>query len=315
MARIGLKGIKIGHAEDKESATGCSVIIIEEGAVCGVEVRGSAPGTRETDLLEPINLVEKVHAVLLSGGSAFGLDAACGVMKYLEEKNIGFNTGDAVVPIVPAAVIYDLNVGSSKIRPDFKMGYEACLKATDEVTEGSVGAGTGATVGKYMGIQRAMKGGVGFFDIKLRDLYIGAMMVVNSLGDVYDSESNRIVAGALNEQKTGLAGYEEYINSAKNKIFPGQNTTIGVVFTNAKLTKVEAKKVAQMAHDGLARAVRPVHTMYDGDTIFVLSLGEVTEDLSLIGELSARAVEKAVVNAVLKAESLCGIPSYKDIKI
>jgi len=313
----GIRGISIGHATDEQGGTGCTVVLCEDGAVCGVDVRGSAPGTRETDLLDPVNLVDRVHAVLLAGGSAYGLDAASGVMEYLEEKNKGFDTGVAVVPIVPAAVIYDLNIGSPFARPDAKMGYEACVNAGKLVEEGSIGAGTGATVGKFFGIERAMKGGVGIYVDRIGDFIIGALAVVNSLGDVVHPETGRILAGVLDPKRKKCINAVERLADEWKKInvFPGQNTTLGVVFTSASLTKAQAKKVSQMAHDGLARVIKPVHTMYDGDTIFTLATGEkeLKGDLSIIGHFASVAVEKAVIRAVLKAKKLHGIPAYEDI--
>lgn len=308
--------IKIGHAQDFNAATGCTVILCEKGAVAGVDVRGGAPGTRETDLLKPVNLVDKVHGVLLSGGSAFGLDAACGVMEYLEEKGIGFDVGYTKVPIVVGAVLFDLNCGDYKIRPDKKMGYEACCNAqNNECIEGSVGAGTGATVGKIRGVEYAMKGGIGTAAFKTKDLIVGAVVAVNCFGDVVDSESGKIIAGALWDDKKSFINTENVMIEGiieKNNPFIG-NTTIGVVVTNATLTKSQATKVASMAHNGYARAIRPVHTLYDGDTIFALSTGSVEADVNTVGVLAARAVEEAVKNGVKKANSLGGYISYKDL--
>ncbi|MFY9313253.1 MAG: P1 family peptidase [Tepidanaerobacteraceae bacterium] len=301
-----VKGIKVGHAQDMVAATGCTVIVCQEGAVGGVDVRGGAPGTRETDLLKPQNLVEKVHAVYLSGGSAFGLDGASGVMRYLEEHGIGFDTGVAKVPIVPAAVIFDLSIGDSKKRPDFKMGYEACLRAVDiNDAMGNVGAGTGATVGKFLGDEFSMKGGLGTASVKVGKLVVGALVVVNCLGDVIDPDTGQIIAGALNKDKTGFADIMELIRrgvSGKESI--GRNTTIGVVATNAMLSKAAANKVASMAHNGLSRTIRPVHTMYDGDTIFCMATGKVESDISIVGTLAADIMSKAVVRAVERAETL-----------
>ena len=295
-----VKGIQVGHAQNYEAGTGCTVILCKDGAVAGVDVRGGAPGTRETDLLSPENLIEKVHAIYLGGGSAFGLDGASGVMHFLEENKIGFDVGVTKVPIVPAAVIFDLNVGDYRIRPDFKMGYEACLNAKSvDNASGNVGAGTGATVGKYLGDEFSMKGGLGTYSIRIGDLVVAALVVVNCLGDVVDPATGEILAGALNEGKTGFANTIETIKKGfmSQNIFSG-NTTIGVVATNALLSKAHAKKVASMAHNGYARAIRPVHTMADGDTIFCLSLGEVKADVSIVGVLAAEVVAKAIVNAV-----------------
>jgi len=311
-----VKGIRVGHAGDLRAATGCTVILCEKGAVAGVDVRGGAPGTRETDLLDPKNLVEKVHAVYLSGGSAFGLDGASGVMRYLEERGYGLDTGAAKVPIVPGAVIFDLTIGDPKKRPDLNMGYEACLNASQENDMmGNVGAGIGATVGKLQGDEFSMKGGLGTASIKACGLAVGALVAVNCLGDVIDPDGGEIVAGALNMEKTGFADTIELMKKgiSKNSGF-GQNTTIGVVATNARLSKAGANKVASMAHNGLARSIRPVHTMYDGDTIFCLSTGEIDADISIAGALAAEAVAKAVIRAVERAETLDGRICRKDLR-
>ncbi|AEE91311.1 conserved protein of unknown function [Tepidanaerobacter acetatoxydans Re1] len=308
-----VKGIQVGHAQDYEAGTGCTVVLCSEGAVAGVDVRGGAPGTRETDLMAPENLVQKVHAVYLSGGSAFGLDGASGVMHYLEKKGIGFDVGVTKVPIVPAAVIFDLTVGDFRKRPDFNMGYEACLNTkTKNDVLGNIGAGTGATVGKYFGDEFSMKGGLGTASIKIGELVVAALVVVNCLGDVTDNDTGNILAGALNKTKTGFANTIESIkNELKSKNFFGRNTTIGVVATNASLSKSGAKKTASMAHDGFARTIRPVHTMFDGDTIFCLSLGNIEADVTTIGILAAEVVAKAVVCAVKSAEPMYGRKAYK----
>lgn len=300
-------GIEVGHAQDFTAKTGCTVVIAKKGAVGGVDVRGSAPGTRETDLLKPMNLVERIHAVALCGGSAFGLSAACGVMKYLEEQGIGFDTGVAKVPIVAAAVIFDLAYGDSSIRPDEKMGYEACLNAKSGIiAQGSVGAGTGATVGKILGMKGCMKGGIGTSSIKLPGgIVVGALVVVNAFGDVVEPGTGRIIAGArdpetgefVDTKKLLLQGY-----TAKAPI--GNNTTIGVVATNGRLTKEQANKVASLAHNGLALTISPVHTMFDGDTIFAMSTGEIESDVNVIGVAAVEAVSRAVVNAVMSAQKI-----------
>lgn len=294
-------GIKVGHYTDNQSLTGCTVILYEEGAVGGVDVRGSAPGTRETDLLRPANLVQKVHAVLLTGGSAFGLDAAGGVMQYLEENKVGFQTNSIKVPIVPAAVIYDLDIGDPLKRPDKNSGYLVAKNASsDPVEEGSVGVGTGALVGKALGSQYAMKGGVGSYSIELtKGIVVGAITVVNSTGDVY--ENGKIIAGALDKNKNFINIYE-YMKKFAVNANAGQNTTLSLVATNAILTKEETNKVAQIAHDGMARAIKPVHTMYDGDVVFCLSTEEIESNVTLIGELAAEAVEKSIIRAVKKLE-------------
>ena len=310
-------GIRVGHAQDLKAATGCTVILSEEGATVGVEVRGGAPGTRETDLLNPVNLVQKVHAIMLAGGSSFGLDAAAGAMQYLEERNVGFDVQVTKVPIVCGAVLFDLTIGDYRIRPDKAMGYQACLNASStECKQGNIGAGTGATVGKILGIGRAMKSGLGCYALEAEGLKVGALVAVNCLGDVVDPLSGKRLAGPLNEDMQTFADTEEImINSYfdKKNLFSG-NTTIGVVATNATFTKAQATKVASMAQNGYARTMRPAHSMYDGDTIFAMSTGCFGVDLSVVGLLSARVMERAVIEAVKNAESLCGLKCYADLK-
>ena len=315
-----VSGIEVGHAQNDEALTGCTVVLCRKGAVAGVDVCGSAPGTRETDLLNPINLVEKVHAIVLAGGSAFGLDAASGVMRYLEEHKIGFNTGVAKVPIVPAAILYDLNLGDKNIRPDAEMGYQACLSASkDRVAEGNVGAGTGASVGKLFGNALAMKSGLGSASMDIGNrIIVGAIAAVNAWGDVI--EDGKIIAG-LRSGKVGpirVGGKEHFADTLKMmRTFAGRNvmrlatksnTVIGVVATNAALTKAEATKVAQMAHDGLARTIRPAHTMLDGDTIFVLSTGNKKSDVTTIGTFAAETMAQAILRAVKTSASAGGLP-------
>lgn len=297
-----VRGIKVGHAQDGNALTGCTVILCRKGAVAGVDVRGGAPGTRETDLLNPINLVDKVHAVVLAGGSAFGLDAASGVMKYLEENKIGFNTGTAKVPIVPAAILYDLNLGRADVRPDPIMGYDAAASASSNPpAEGNVGAGTGASVGKILGMKRAMKAGIGTASLHFRGTVIGALVAVNAFGDVIDPGSRKMIAGV--RSGTTL----QKMKTMKTRPIRS-NTVIGVVATNAKLTKAQATKVAQMAQDGIARAVRPAHTMFDGDTIFTLATGEKKADVSTVGAYAAEVMVEAIVHAVRMAKSAGGLP-------
>jgi L-aminopeptidase/D-esterase-like protein len=312
-----IKGIKVGQAQDFEAATGCTVIISEEGATVGVDVRGGAPGTRETDLLNPINLVQKCHAIILSGGSAFGLDAAAGVMQYLEERNVGFDVKVTKVPIVCGAALFDLTIGDYRIRPDKAMGYQACLNASSmECIQGTIGAGTGATVGKILGMHQAMKSGLGCYAIEVEDLKVGALVAVNCLGDVVDPLSGKKLAGPLNEDMQTLADTEEImINSYPDKknLFIG-NTTIGVVATNADLTKAQSTKLSSMAQNGYARTMRPAHSMYDGDTIFAMSIGRIEADLSVVGLLAARVMERAVISAVKNAESLHGLKCHTDLK-
>ena len=312
-----IEGIRVGHAEDLEAATGCTVVISEAGATAGVDVRGGAPGTRETDLLNPVNLVQKVHAILLAGGSAFGLDAAAGVMQYLEERKIGFDVRVTRVPIVCGAVLFDLTVGDHRIRPDREMGYRACLNAgTTPLRQGSVGAGTGASVGKILGMERAMKSGLGSYALQVEGLQVGALVAVNCLGDVVDPLTGEKLAGPLNDDGRTMADTEEIMIRSfaeKKDLFSG-NTTIGVVATNAALTKAQATKLASMAQNGYARTMRPAHSMVDGDTIFALATGGIEADLSVVGLLAARVMERAVIAAVKSAESLCGLKCYADIR-
>lgn len=310
-----IPGIKIGHAQDYDAATGCSVIICENGAVAGVDVRGGSPGTRETDLLNPVNLVDRIHAVVLSGGSAFGLDASSGVMKYLEERSIGFDVSVTKVPIVCSAVLFDLNIGDFKVRPDKNMGYAACKNVSKNFKNGNIGAGTGATVGKILGPEFSMKGGLGSACIKIGNLMVGAVIAVNCLGDVIDPSNGNIIAGVLNTNKNSFAGTENIMISQynnKKNLFSG-NTTIGTVITNASMTKANANKVASMAHNGYGRTMRPAHSMFDGDTIFTMATCEVEADINVVGLLSARVVEMAVINAVKEAESIHGFKAYKDM--
>ncbi len=311
-------GLKVGHFTDTRRPTGCTVVVCERGAVAGVDVRGSAPGTRETDLLDPSNLVEKAHAFVLSGGSAFGLDTASGVMRFLEQHNIGFDTRAAKVPIVPAAILYDLNVGGAKIRPTADSGYKACEAAkTGKIEEGSVGAGAGATIGKVNGAS-PMKGGIGTSSIRLPDgLVVGALVAVNCVGNVIDPKSGRIVAGArTSDGKDFIDIIQMYRSGQGTTDRIGEATTIGVVATNAAgLTKAQMKKIAAMAHDGIARAINPAHTMGDGDTLFALATGTSTlrGNVSAIGALAAEAVSEAILRAVMRAKSVPGFPSYSDI--
>jgi L-aminopeptidase/D-esterase-like protein len=281
-----------------------------------VDVRGSAPGTRETDLLKPTNLVDKVNAIVLSGGSAFGLEAATGVMRYLEEHDAGFATPGGKVPIVPAAILYDLTVGDGKIRPTADAGYKACLNAkAGPVEEGSAGAGAGATVGKIGG--KPMKGGIGTSSIRLGNgLVVGAIVAVNCVGDVIDTKTGKIIAGARTADGKGFLNIIQSLRSGRGASPLGQNTTIGVVATNARFDKTQMTKIAEMSHDGLARAINPTHTTSDGDTLFAISTGTstVAPNLTAIGALAAEAVSEAILRAVMKAKSVPGFPSYSDIQ-
>jgi L-aminopeptidase/D-esterase-like protein len=310
-----VKGLKVGHYTDKKAATGCTVILCEQGAVAGVDVSGSSPGTRETDLLRPGNLVEKVQAVVLSGGSAFGLDAATGVMKYLEERGFGHETGSGKVPIVPAAIIFDLNIGDSRIRPGANEGYRACLAATNgKVTEGCVGAGTGATVGKILGMERAVKSGLGTASQKIAgDIVVAALVVANAVGDVIEPGMGKILAGPRRPDGCGFLSTSQLWKGEFKDVVPPFNTVIGVVATNAKLGKAEAGRLAQVAQVGIARTIDPCHTMYDGDALFALSLGDKEADLSALGAAAAEVVAEAIMRAIQKAKTLAGVPAAKDV--
>ncbi len=313
-------GIKVGHFTDERRPTGCTAILTEAGAVCGVDVRGGAPGTRETDLLDPVNTVQKVHAVVLSGGSAFGLDSASGVVRFLEERGVGFAVAGARVPIVPAAILFDLAVGDPAIRPDATAGYKAAEAASAGAAgEGSVGAGAGATVGKLLGRARAMKGGMGTAAMRLPSGgTVAALVAVNSFGDVVDPDTGRTVAGVRSEDGRELVGAMNVLLSGQGAGVSqkGENTSIGVVATDVAMTQAEATKVAQMAHDGLARVIRPVHTPWDGDTLFALSTGgvEMPEPALLVGAVAAEVVAGAVLRAVRLASGLPGIPSVADLE-
>ena len=320
-ARKGLTdvpGVKVGHFTLTERPTGCTVIVLERGAVGGVDVRGGGPGTRETDLLDPVNMVQEVHAVVLSGGSAFGLDSATGVMRYLEERGIGFDTRVAKVPIVPAAILFDLGVGDARIRPGAECGYRAAQAATDgPVVEGDVGAGAGATVGKLGGSGRAMKAGVGTASITTPEgLVVAALVAVNAVGDIIDPATGRVVAGVRSEDGKSLADARTIVRSGvlRRAARAGENTTIGIVATNARLTKAQATKIAQMTHDGFARAISPVHTPGDGDTVFAVGTGVYAgeSDVMLIGALAAEVMADAIVRA---ARQSTGLPQYPSARM
>lgn len=310
-------GIRVGHATNLDAATGCTVIICPDGTIGGVDQRGGAPGTRETDLLSPMHLVQHVNAVLLAGGSAYGLAAADGVMRYLEEHAIGYKAQNGIiVPIVPAAILFDLVVGRSDIRPDAAMGYDACKSASsDSVAQGTIGAGTGCRVGAGMGNELATKGGIGSASIDLGDgLIVAALIAVNSIGDVVDPQGE-ILAGlrrfATSNEFAGSLNMMRMMSRVVDTPSDG-NTVIGVVATNAKLSKEHVNKVAQMAHDGLAQAIRPAHTMFDGDTLFALATGEIPANVNAIGAYAAEVVAQAIRNAVYNATSLAGVRSLKD---
>ncbi len=314
-------GIKVGHHTLSERPTGCTVIVVDgEGAAGGVSQRGGAPGTRETDLLDPSNMVDKVNAVVLSGGSAFGLDAASGTVKWLEEHNIGWDVRIAKVPIVPAAILFDLPVGGNpKIRPTADCGYRAAAAASNApVPEGTIGAGAGATVGKTGGPGRSMKAGIGSYSITLPNgLSVGAIVAVNAVGDIIDPDTGKIVAGVRNPDGT-FADARTLLRTGQTgpRPRPGENTTIGLVATNARLTKVQAQRMALMADDGFARAIYPSHTVGDGDTVFALATGQWTgdADVSQIGALAAEVMARAIVRAATEATGLPNLPAARDLK-
>jgi L-aminopeptidase/D-esterase-like protein len=309
-------GIRVGHWTDRRAATGCTVVLCEKGAVGGVDVRGGAPGTRETDLLRPGTLVQGIHAVLLTGGSAWGLDAAGGIMRYLEERGVGWVFGAGPVPVVVGAVLYDLRLGRGDVRPDGEAGYRACRAArAGAVAQGSVGAGTGATVGKALGMERCLKGGLGTASEALPsaagELVVGALVAVNCFGEVVDPASGQVIAGPRAEG-SGFVGTVEILRGAEQAPWGGESTTLAVVATSASLTKEYACRLASVAHDGLARAIRPLHTMVDGDVVFTMATGQVAVEpmrYPALEALAARAVERAVLKALREARGLAGVPS------
>lgn len=312
-----VKGIKLGHAEDELALTGTSVILCEDGFTAGVDVRGAGPGTRETDLLRAENLVQKVHGVFLTGGSAYGLDVGGGIMKFLEEEGAGFDVGVGIVPIVPGAVLFDLAVGDSKVRPDFKMGYEAAKSAKEkDETQGNFGAGCGASVGKILGNDFAMKSGIGQSSVKVGDLVVSSIVALNAMGDIFDYEKRKRIAGVYDRKNKKFldtcALYEKQLKDYNQ--FSPANTTISLVATNARLTKANCNKISQMAHDGYGRSINPVHTMNDGDTIFTLASGQVEADINLVGILAAKTISRSIANAIYSAEDSGGLVSYNSIK-
>jgi L-aminopeptidase/D-esterase-like protein len=314
-----VQGVKVGHFVESGRPTGCTVLLFEKGATAGVDVRGGSPGTRDTDLLNPVNTVQRIQAILLAGGSAFGLAAASGVMRFLEEHRLGYAVGDVIVPIVPGAILYDLEVGDAKIRPTAESGYKACQAATAQrVAEGNVGAGAGATIGKMFGMKQAMKSGLGSSSIRVGNtgIVVGAIVAVNAVGDVVDPKSGKIIAGARQPDGSGFMDSMAHIREGYSvRIDTATNTTIGVVATNVALDKAQATKVAQMAHDGLARTIYPVHTPSDGDTIFAVATGEqpARANPGAIGALAAEAMAQAVLRAVMSARGIPGLPSYREL--
>ncbi|WXR60651.1 P1 family peptidase [Peptostreptococcaceae bacterium AGR-M142] len=309
-----IKGIKIGQEQDEKALTGCTVILCQDGATCSCDIRGGAPGTRETDLLNPINTVDKIHALVLSGGSAFGLECMNGVMNFLEEKNIGFDVGVTKVPIVTGAVLFDLTLGDYKIRPTMEMGYKACLNANDKIfNEGNFGAGCGCSVGKIKGKKYSMASGVGTYTLKSNGLIVSAIVCVNAFGDII--EDSKIIGGALNEELNDFINTSNYlIKNDKELSFDMKNTTIGAIITNAKLDKSKCKKVSQVAHNGYARAINPVHTGFDGDSIFTIATNEIEEkDINKISIMASKAMEKAIIRAFKASNSKDELKSYKEL--
>jgi L-aminopeptidase/D-esterase-like protein len=302
-------GVEVGHFTDTRRPTGCTVVIVREGAVAGVDVRGAAPGTRETDLLAPTHLIERVHGVLLAGGSAWGLDAASGVMRWLEEQGVGFPVGPLRLPIVPGAVLFDLMLGDASVRPDAAAGYRACeLASAKAPAQGNVGAGTGAVVGKIFGIERAMKGGIGSASVTVEGITVGALVACNAVGDVIDPDTAQVVAGARSRNGKSLFDSRRALlrGEAPKPLLAGTNTTIGVIATDAVITKAQASRLATMAHDGLARCINPVHTMSDGDTLFALGTGRAGGALGMmtLGTMAAEATAMAVLRAVRAAQGI-----------
>lgn len=312
-----VEGIKVGHASDFNALTGCTVIYSDKAMTGGVDVRGSAPGTRETDIFDSKKTVSDVNAVLLSGGSAFGLEAASGVMQYLEERNLGVDVGVTKVPIVPGAVIFDLNIGDYKVRPNKDMGYKAIKNANElESRQGSIGAGTGATVGKLLGSEYTMKGGLGSSSVKAGDIIVSSLIVVNAVGDIFDYERNKKIAGPYDINDRKFLDTYNYLKKDRIKNIDrhkNKNTTIGVVCTNAKLKKFEANKVAEVAHNGYAKSINPVHTSMDGDTIFVLSTNEVDANIDLVSTMAQETVYKSIANSIYSSDGFGKLITYKDI--
>ena len=308
-----IEGVKIGHAQSVEHGTGCSVVICDNKAICGVDIRGGGPASRETELLNTNMSNDGINALLLGGGSAYGLDAAGGIMKYLEEKGKGVQVGNAVVPIVVGSCIFDLAVASPSVRPDAAMGYEACLNSEkNENVQGNVGGGCGATVGKFMGVERSMKAGLGTYAVEINGVKIGAIVIVNAIGDVYEIDSKNELAGLLSFDKTQMVSSEEEIfKMLQLAAASAQNTTIGAVITNAKMDKAQANKLARMASNGIVRTIRPVNTSMDGDSVYAMSVGEIDFNQDILGSLASYVMAKAINNAVLNADEAYGLKSAK----
>ncbi len=314
----GIAGIRIGQAEDPESGTGCTVFLSENGMRAGLDVRGGGPASRESQLLDPLTAAQMIHGIVLAGGSAFGLGAADGVMRYLEEHDIGFDVGVTKVPLVAQADLFDLTVGNAFVRPDAEMGYAAAKRAMEEPNyrDGNYGAGCGATVGKLAGMDTCMKTGIGSFALQIGELQVGAVVALNALGDAYDWKSGEQIAGLLTEDRKTLRSSGEYLASeygvVENRF--ADNTTLGIIMTNAYFEKAQLCKIAGIGHDGYARSIRPVHTSMDGDSIYAVSLGDVAADQDVVGALAAEAISEAIIRAVSSAESAYGFPAAKDIR-
>ncbi|MGI6511359.1 MAG: P1 family peptidase [Catenisphaera adipataccumulans] len=306
-----IPGFQIGQAENQEAATGVTVILAQDSAPAGMDIRGGGPASRETGLLDPIAACDAVNAVVLSGGSAYGLNCAGGVMRYLEERGIGFQTEYGCVPLVCASCIFDLGVGDPKVRPDEDMAYQACVNAPN-FKEGNYGAGTGATVGKAAGSAFMMNSGIGSAAVQVGDLMVGAIVAVNALGDIYDPVTGRKLAGQLSKEGTLDASSEDTLIAMAEQLAPHANTTIGVILTNAQFDKTMLTKIAGMGHDGMARAIRPVHTMFDGDTLYALSGGHVPADVNVVGALAAKVTAQAIDHAVLHTTPLYGLKCAAD---
>ncbi len=315
---LDFENVKIGNAQNEVAGTGCTVLIFEQGAAAGLDVRGGGPASRESELLKPLAAAEQIHAILLSGGSAFGLDAGGGVMGYLEKKNIGFDVGVTKVPLVCQSCLFDLTVADTFTRPDFSMGYAACEGAEENnYKDGNVGAGTGATVGKLYGMEQCMKSGIGSYAIQIGELKIGAIVAVNALGDIYDYKSGKKIAGLLSADKNAFLDTEEEMIKSYEVIankFVG-NTTIGAVITNAKFNKTQLSKIAGMTHNGYAKSIRPVHTSADGDSIYAVSVGNVEADQDVVGILAAKVMSEAIIKAVMSAKDGYGYPSAKTLAL
>ncbi len=312
-----IEGFRIGQTEDAAGGTGCTVIISETGAAAGVDIRGGGPASRECELLRPFSIAPAIHALVLGGGSTFGLDASGGVLSYLEERKIGYDMGITHIPQVCQSDIFDLTVGDMMRRPDKEMGYQACVNSEKgNYRDGNFGAGCGATVGKWLGMDYCMKSGIGSAAVSIGDIKLGAIVVVNSIGDIFDPESGEKIAGLLSEDKKSFRSTEQLMYDSaeiKENGFAG-NTTIGAILTNAAFDKIQLTKIASMTHNGYARCIRPVHLSMDGDSIYALSSGKVAADMDMIGTLAAKVMSAAIVNAIKSAEKAYGCISYSDMK-